>query len=353
MRKERTNAVVAGRIEQQARSGWAFTADDVMPKLATLVVSAPGKMMITGEYAVLHGAEALVAAVDRRAFASFQAAVASAPSPEAAAAFAEARAVAASGPTAQAGELRVDTSSMQVSGTKLGLGSSAAAAAAAAGLAFAAEGLEIGSVGGRTRVLDAALRGHRAISPRGSGADVAASVLGGFVRFRKLGDTVETHPVAWPEGLIARVVWTGSPARTSDYIAKVDALATRDAAEHRAIMGGLGRESDRFVSAVIAGENADVIDSTAAYGEAMAALGRAAGADIVEHRLADIAKLAKDVGGAAKPSGAGGGDVALALLPDPDAEAAFVRLCNEKNYSVLSIGWGAPGVRVEPREDSV
>jgi phosphomevalonate kinase len=322
-----------------------------MPKLPNLLVSAPGKMMIAGEYAVLHGAEALVAAVDRRAFARFRSGAAPEASREAAAAFAEARKVAGRGPTESVEAPTVDTSSMQMAGTKLGLGSSAAAAAAAAGLAFADQGLDLESSEGRARTLDAALRGHRAISPRGSGADVAASVLGGFVRFRKLGDAVETHPVDWPTGLIARVVWTGKAARTSDYIAKVDALAARDPAEHRAVMAGLGNEADRFVSAVLAAEPLEVIASTAAYGEAMAALGRAAGADIVDDTLAQVAKLAAGVGGAAKPSGAGGGDVALALLPDSDAEAQFVRLCSEKKFSVLSIGWGAPGVRVEPRED--
>jgi phosphomevalonate kinase len=104
---------------------------------------------------------------------------------------------------------------------------------------------------------------------------------------------------------------------------------------------------------VLAGEPSDVIDCTIAYGEAMAALGRAAGADIVDDTLAQVAKLAAGVGGAAKPSGAGGGDVALVLLPDSEAEAKFVRLCSEQKFSVLSIGWGAPGVRVEPDVESI
>ncbi len=321
---------------------------NVKLKDPNLLVSAPGKMMIAGEYAVLHGAEALVAAVDRRAYARFDPGAATTLSREAAAAFAEARKSTGRGPTGLAEGFTVDTASMQMSGTKLGLGSSAAAAAAAAGLAFAEQGIDLASSEGRARTLDAALRGHRAISPRGSGADVAASVLGGFVRFRKLGDTVETHPVDWPSGLIARVVWTGKAARTSDYIAKVDALAERDAAQHRAVMANLGSEADRFVAAVLAAAPADVIESTAAYGEAMAALGRAAGADIVDETLARVATLASQVGGAAKPSGAGGGDVALVLLPDSDAEEKFVRLCSEERFSVLSIDWGAPGVRVEP-----
>jgi phosphomevalonate kinase len=316
------------------------------PKNPTLVVSAPGKMMITGEYAVLHGAEALVAAVDRRARAWFAGPSDTAPGPEALAAYAEARAGGSPDPTAV--PVAVDTSSMRLGAIKLGLGSSAAAAAAAAGLAFADQGVDIESPAGRARTLQAALRGHRAISPQGSGADVAASVLGGFVRFRKLGDQVETHPIVWPADLPARVVWTGKAARTSDYIARVDALAERNPAEHRALMHALGAEADRFVSAVLASDRAEVINSTGAYGEAMAALGRAAGADIVDDVLARVAALAAEVGGGAKPSGAGGGDVALAVLPDRAAEDHFVRLCAQQNFTVLLIDWGAPGVRCEP-----
>ena len=306
--------------------------------------------MITGEYAVLHGAEALVAAVDRRAFVGFQAdgTAAGFVPPEAVAAYEQARAAARTSPThGPAPAMTVDTSSMRVGATKLGLGSSAAAAAAAAGLAYADEDVDIASPAGRARVLEAALRGHRAISPKGSGADVAASVLGGFVRFRKLGDAVETHPIEWPRDLCARVVWTGTAARTSDYIAKVDALESRDPAEHRALMRALGSEADRFVSGVLAADASEVIGSTAAYGDAMAALGRAAGADIVTDTLASVASLAARVGGAAKPSGAGGGDVALAVLPNLEAEAQFIRLCSEHNFTVLTVNWGAPGVRVE------
>ena len=56
---------------------------------------------------------------------------------------------------------------------------------------------------------------------------------------------------------------------------------------------------------------------------AMAHMGRSAGIDIVSAPHAQIAKLAETHGGAAKPSGAGGGDIAVALVPD-DTRAQFV-----------------------------
>ncbi len=310
----------------------------------TIVVSAPGKMMITGEYAVLHGAEAVVAAVDRRAFARLHAAV-PVPSlpPEAAAARAEAeRRIGATKAV-----IGLDVSEMRQNGLKLGLGSSAAGAAAVAGLVFAAAGRDLERPQAQREVLDAALRGHNAIAPKGSGADVAAAVLGGFVRYRRLGDAVETHPIAWPKALSVRVVWTGQEARTSDFLASVEALAKRDPERHQGVMAALGREADRFIHALVDQNLVGAIEATGAYALAMKTLGEAAGIGIVTESLAKVAALAQSVGGAAKPSGAGGGDVALAIFAEPDSAAHFEHLCAKGGLQVLSIGLGAPGVRVE------
>ncbi len=316
----------------------------------SLIVSAPGKMMVAGEYAVLEGAEAVVAAVDRRAFASLESGVVPAGtlSPEAAASLAEAEkriGMLKSGVT-------LDVSQMRQSGLKLGLGSSAAGAAAVAGLVYAAHGRDLARLDVQREVLDAAFSGHRAVAPKGSGADVAAAVHGGFVRFRRLGDAIETHPLDWPEGLSARVVWTGQEARTSAFLSCVEALAKRDPGRHRGVMAALGAEADRFVSALLAGDLVGVVEATGAYGVAMGELGEAAGIEIVTDTLARVANLARQAGGAAKPSGAGGGDVALAIFAEPQAAERFERLCGEADLRVLSIELGAPGVRVEPPSSS-
>ena len=263
-----------------------------------LRISAPGKMMISGEYAVLGGAEAIVADVDRRAFASVAAGRGIRPAPEVEAAFREAQ----SRLGRISGEIALDASSMRQDGLKIGLGSSAAGAAAAAGLVYAAHGRDLDDSAVRTEVLSAALAGHRAVSPKGSGADVAAAVHGGFLRFRRLGDTVESYVIDWPSSLEIRVVWTGQEARTSDFVAQVDALAVSAPARHRRVLAALGAEADAFVSAVLAKDVPGIVESTAAYGQAMHALGVAAGIDIVTDTLAEVANLAHKAGGAA-PAG--------------------------------------------------
>jgi phosphomevalonate kinase len=96
-----------------------------------------------------------------------------------------------------------------------------------------------------------------------------------------------------------------------------------------------------------------MIATTTAYGRGMAALGHAANVPIVTEKLGRIAQLAEQAGGAAKPSGAGGGDVALALFPDDKSDQRFRALCQESNFTVLWIELGAPGVRLEGALDEV
>ncbi|MEY4581605.1 MAG: hypothetical protein RL701_6308, partial [Pseudomonadota bacterium] len=307
------------------------------------VVSAPGKLMVIGEYAVLEGAEAVVAAVDRRAYASLREASSREAPAEARAAFARVeRSLGSLG-----AEPTVDVSGLRSQGSKLGLGSSAAAAAASAGLAFALRDRELVSRAAHDAVFDAAFQGHRDIAPQGSGADVAASVYGGFIRFRRRGDTADVAPISWPSQLRLQVVWTGQEARTSTFLERVAALAASNPALHRERFDTLAGEAERFVRALSSQDISGVLTSTAAYGHAMGELGKAAGVSIVTDILEKVAKLAQQAGGASKPSGAGGGDVALAVFPDDKSEQHFARLCREHNFTVLLIGLGAPGVRLE------
>jgi phosphomevalonate kinase len=299
--------------------------------------------MISGEYAVLAGAEAIVAAVDRRAHARARRADAPAAPAEARAAFAQVeRSLGALGY-----EPTVDVSALRTKDAKLGLGSSAAAAAAAAGLALIEHGQEIASDAARRKVFEAAWRGHQDVAPIGSGADVAAAVYGGFLRFTRRGEEADVAPLAWPESLRVLVVWTGQEARTSTFLERVAMLAKDRPAIHAACMQALKDEAASFVRAVETADTKGILASTDAYGRAMGALGEAAGISIVTDTLRRVAELARDAGGAAKPSGAGGGDVAIALFPDAASEARFRARCEDSKFTLLTIELGAAGVRLE------
>ncbi len=161
---------------------------------------APGKLVLSGAYAVLEGAPAIVTAVDRYALADC-AREAERVTPEVSAALKGRRA-----PWFDARELRSDHG-------KLGLGSSAAILVASLGaLELEAAGL-LNDAALAARVLPAALAAHASAQQGGSGIDVAASALGGTLIATR-GSELRTEPVALPSGLVLEVWASGVPAVT-------------------------------------------------------------------------------------------------------------------------------------------
>lgn len=276
---------------------------------------APGKSMLIGEYAVLDGGPAVVAAVDCYAVAQLEPAAASV-SPFIAAAQAEAGvALGQLGQVAPAGVPVVDTSAFSLAGRKLGLGSSAAATVAAVGVLFAAAGLDPEAAEVQRLVHLAARRAHdQAQGVAGSGADVLASSLGGL---RALNDS--GAGVALPAPMELRFVATSRSASTAELIglyrsrkAAAEPARQRMADAARQFLGGC-RAQD--VGAVLAA----VREALAAFQE----LGEALGCELATGEHLAVAAAAERAGGVAKPSGAGGGDLAVAFFPDPDAAGRF------------------------------
>lgn len=310
--------------------------------------SAPGKMMLSGEYAVLDGAPALVAALQRRATVRVVSAdrddIARGldhPEPR----FPEVAATRALAERelgfALEGELAVDVSELRGEEVKLGLGSSAAAAAATAALMFA----HAGRTATPEALFDLAIRGHEEVAPQGSGADVASAVHGGAIHY--LAPIRQVRPVLWPMGLVASVVFTGQAASTRELVGRVKALRETDRGRYDRGMRRLTHGAVELAKAFEAADVPAIVEAADDYGKAMGALGAAAGTPIVEERLTRIAELARDAGGAAKPSGAGGGDVAIAFFSDLDASDSFAKTCASEGFEVLDVTLGGPGARVD------
>ena len=178
---------------------------------------------------------------------------------------------------------------------KGGFGGSAAAVVAAC-------------VAGGSRDLDAMVAIHREVQGSGSGMDVRASASGGLRVYqgRRVG------PALSPVQLLA--VWSGNSASTGPRVERYLSYWDRQA---------FVRES---VDLVWEFEEDPVRALREAYG-LLSSMARGAGLTYLTPGLERIAALAREHGGAAKPSGAGGGDVAVALLPDPARREAFARAC--------------------------
>lgn len=261
--------------------------------------SAPGKLVLLGDYAVTEGAPALVAAVDRRAEA-----VVDPGAPGSAvvdAVLEEARAAGFDPPPG----VRVDTLRFhRPSGEKLGLGSSAAVAVVTAALATGR---------GDEACFEVALEGHRrAAGGTGSGIDVAACFHGGVIATRRQPAPVEALPSRIP-GLCLSVLYANQSASTAELL-----RACRTAPRWPAWMAAMTPIAEEGIAAWRSGQRDAFVSVVARYGWAMADLGQDAGAPVVTETIEAIMRAAEAEGGAAKPSGAGGGDVVLVVGADPE-----------------------------------
>ena len=308
-------------------------------------VIAPGKAILAGEYAVLHGGPAIAVAVDRCARAWLEHGQGTAPSPFVVAALDKAAKELNAPHLLQSGHLGVDSTALYEGTKKIGLGSSAAVTAAALGAAFVAEGR---SLDDKQKLFALADDAHAiAQGTRGSGIDVAVAVYGGAIKFQRKNGDVLIEQVELPDGVRLTFVFTGQSASTPMLLGKVKALAESQPARHEAAIGRLLSQAHAFCAAVAHGEARELIAAADAYREAMQFLGDAAGAEIVTREHAQLAMLARRHGGAAKPSGAGGGDLGVAFTVGADATHALREECRAAGLNVLSLGAPAPGLRME------
>ncbi len=194
--------------------------------------------------------------------------------------------------------LHIDTSTFQdPSGHKLGLGSSSSAAVVASALITQA---------GDETTLDLAVRGHRrAADGAGSGVDVAASFYGGVLAARRQPGPVTPLPSRLP-GLQWTLLFTGHSANTAEFVSRCQKAPSWP--KWMAVMKAL---ADEGVRAYQWQKSPAFLSATARYARAMASLGKDAGVPIVTEQLDAIIRLASEAKAAAKPSGAGGGDIAI------------------------------------------
>lgn len=307
------------------------------------VVTAPGKLFLIGEYAVLEGGVAVVAAVDRRARGQYLPDLPPASPVVDHAVRRAAQELGDLGSALPAGSVLVDTTAFRDGDRKLGFGSSAAAAVASVGAVFEYAGLSVAK--NVELVREVADEAHRlAQGGAGSGADVAAAAHGGIIRFqRPRNGRAKVDALTLPPELHIVVFWSGTPASTPELIAGARRVEEQNPALYRWIIDELQGASGRFADAIAGGSVPAAIEAAAAFLDPLDELGAAAGTSIVTAPFQAAAKLARELHGAAKPSGAGGGDVGVAFLPDFDAARAFQQRC-PSGISVLDVRVDGEGV---------
>jgi phosphomevalonate kinase len=238
-------------------------------------------------------------------------------------------------------------------GQKLGTGTSARTAVLAV---EAASG-----VLGTTASLQLALLAHaEAQGGRGSGADVVASQVGGLVRYRRwpveqllAGDKplrvalkdagpVDVVRTGLSLGFLS-YAFAGESAATPGMIGKVEAQL--DAKGRSAFV----RESDllgeALEDALRAGSFSALKETCEGLQQLLASLG-----EVVTPALQRILNLARSTDSTGKVSGAGGGDGCLLLSPDAESQQRLLQTLKARDIHATALSL-EPGVRLEPQAD--
>lgn len=320
--------------------------------------SAPGKVVLSGEYAVLNGAPAICMAVNRRAVVTIEATgdehhVVVAPGHvEEPRRFLVRAGVfgwldssdefellehvwRASGIRRRGGlSLNLDTSAFldPVHGCKTGIGSSAALSVA---LACALH--ELLPDGGDPVTI--AHEGHLGFQGGlGSGVDIATSATGGLVEYRMRDRSVTR--LAMPAGLEARLVWSGAPASTGKKLERLSSHGPQPSIE------ALAYSARRMAEAWQDGSVDVLLRRFREYIEVLQEFDADHDLGIFGAGHAELTAMAADAGLVYKPCGAGGGDIGILLTDDAARADAFIAESLPGEFRALDLRLDERGAQV-------
>lgn len=346
-----------------------------------MIVSAPGKLVIAGEWAVLEGHQAIVAAVNRRATSSIEplagnfisltmddfrvrdvrfswregalrvfrthegAETAFARSAmETALSFLDAEGIAFR-------PFKIRAASGGFRGErKFGFGSSAAATVAIISSVLSFHGY------GATKddVFRLAARAHyRAQGSAGSGIDIAASVYGGIIAYRRFDPGMLSSDIRTRWRVAVRklplprlkllVVWTGSEASTTQLMKAMDAFKEAHRTAYERVLAGIGSVVDELVDVWNDEDDDAVLRLLRKNGALLGELTKRSGVPVETAAFKRLASIADTEGAAGKLSGAGGGDCGIVLCRD----AARMRSALAQEFTLVDVLVDTDGVREE------
>jgi len=319
-----------------------------------IIASAPGKLMLLGEHAVVYGRPCLVTAIDRRMWVAAESTQdglvhLSAPSlgvvdwavplaeveaadPPASARFLHAVVRCVAQRHGIPDGLRVKACSGF--SDELGLGSSAAVTIAAAAALSKLLGLELS----RAELFTLGYEAVRAVQGVGSGFDLAASLHGGTLCFRRCGP--EIVPLS-ADPLPLVVGYSGTKADTVSLVRRVAQRRERQSELIEEIFDGMARLVEEGREALLAREWQRLGQAMRLSQSLLDALG------VSTPKLAQLVRVAEEAGAyGAKLSGAGGGDCMIALVGEARRDRV-ARAIEGVGGEVIPVQTGAAGVRRE------
>lgn len=239
--------------------------------------------------------------------------------------------------------LSVDSDLDSADGKKYGLGSSAAVTVATVKALCQFYGIDLS----RDQLFKLSAIAHLDVQGNGSLGDIAASVYGGWIAYRAFDrdwlasarremSLVDLLNLDWPgleielltppEPLRLLIGWTGSPASTSHL---VDRIAIFKATQRKSYHTFLDKSRDclhRMIQGFHDGDLAAIQREIAVNRDLLNNLAHLSHVTIETSLLKTMCDTAVTIGGAAKSSGAGGGDCGIVII---DAAKDLAKLLHQ------------------------
>ncbi len=279
-------------------------------------VEIPGKVMLSGEYAVLHGGTAVLTPVPYHLIITQQEEDSESdfsPVVRQALDF-EIPELKEFEDKAGKPNLKINSEqfySVDFNGNRVKLGIGLSAAEAVGVVAFRFQRAGINWTEHREMIADYADRIHRqAQANKGSGADIAACAYGEPIRFKRIDDKLEIEPIEINSHLPLKLVWTGQPSNTREMVSKFESWLDQG---HEDELHELIEASDSLVKSWSSDDIESLFEHLDSFDNILEHIAESANIPLKLNIHREIEKWARDHGGRAKPTGAGAGDLILLI----------------------------------------
>ncbi len=255
----------------------------------------------------------------------------------------------------------------QIGSKKIGFGSSAAAVVAAVAAVLAFHGKDIKKSKDIIYKLSS-IAHYYAQGKVGSAFDIAASTYGGvfvYTRFdynwlnegMKKGNIRETVRQKWPgfsveelkipENFTLLVAWTKESAYTSAMVKQMSSFKEQNPEEYKRLYGSITALVRELVIAWKKEDSKKIYELLNKNEEFLRELGQMSGVNIETKELKALSELAGRAGAAGKLSGAGGGDCGIAVCFDNATAEKIRQLWKKAGLHVLDVAIDRNGIRIE------
>tara|TARA_B100001250_G_scaffold198790_1_gene170562 strand:- start:20970 stop:21941 length:972 start_codon:yes stop_codon:yes gene_type:complete len=314
--------------------------------------SAPGKVILIGEYAVLCGKLAIASAVNRRVYAEVNFI-------DGEDCYLETKMNRSSINLFKTGENsgirlidivnkrfkyyksqawkgKIDSSELYDYDNKLGLGSSSATL------------LSWSSIFLKDISLEEQISIYKNLQNNlGSGIDLAVSKFGGTLVYKNSQESgVDCDPINLPSGINYSIVYTGIPISTKSYIISFNKWRINNQKKYNEIIASLGDIVENCYLAIKEDSPKDFLKAISFYNFKLDILGSEIGINIVSKEHKEILNIAKKYDLDYKVSGSGGGDIGIVFSDDIEALAKF-NIDIEKKYKIIDAQIDSNGLNYE------